>query len=73
MTKSLCFSQLGKDGDDPPGSGEFGLQPTPLAGVPHNLHTRMQIFQSSGVSFYIQFEDEMTISLALETTKNAAG
>jgi hypothetical protein len=33
----------------------------------------MQIFQSSGVSFYIQFEDEMTISLALETTKNAAG
>jgi len=33
----------------------------------------MQIFQSSGVISYIQFEGEMTISLALEITKKATG
>lgn len=52
---------------------DLALQPAPITGVLHDLHMRMQIFQSSGVLFYIQFEDEMTIPLALEITKKATG
>jgi len=49
------------------------LQPAPITRVLHDLHMRMQIFESSGVLFYIQFEDEMTIPLALEITKKTTG
>jgi len=47
------------------------LQPAPIASVLCDLHTRMQVFQPSGIMSYIQFEGEMTISLALEFTKKA--
>ena len=45
------------------------LQPAPITRILYDLHSGMQVFQSSAIFLDIQFECEMAISLALETAE----
>lgn len=47
----------------------FPLQPAPITRILCDLHSRMQIFESSSISLHIQFESEIAVPLALEVAE----